>query len=95
MAEVSRAALRDLREIFAWTLEQFGRAQAERYLLMLRSRIAAADAQPTLGPRFEDAAPDIRRIVSGSHFIYYREVTSGIRVLRILHQRMLQDLRLN
>lgn len=89
--ELSAAAARDLRDIFVWTEERFGLAQAARYQQALNGRIREAVAAPTIGRPYVQARSGTRRLVSGRHFIYYRAEGDRLLVIRVLHQRMAQQ----
>lgn len=93
--DLSEFADQDLRDIFEWSDRQFGWAQAERYVDALIVRMEQAAEQPMLGRPYPDLPGGVRRITQGNHIFYYRGIDTGIRVLRVLHQRMQQDLRLN
>ncbi|HRO24668.1 MAG TPA: type II toxin-antitoxin system RelE/ParE family toxin [Promineifilum sp.] len=85
---LTRYAERDILDIYLFTLEHFGPAQADKYTSDLFARFSAIATQPTLGRDFGDIHPDARRLNQGSHAIYYRPDADGILILRILHQRM-------
>ena len=47
---------------------------------------------PMLGRTCDHIRPGLRRMERGQHVVLYRESAGGIRVSRILHQRMLPGL---
>jgi toxin ParE1/3/4 len=85
---LTRDAERDVFDIYLYTLEHFGPAQADQYTAELIARFSAIAAQPSLGRDFGDIHPGARRANQGSHAIYYRPDADRILILRILHQRM-------
>lgn len=85
---LTQAAERDIVDIYLYTLENFGPAQADRYTADLFGRFTEIAASPSLGRDFGDIHPDTRRANQGSHAIYYRNTNTGILILRILHQKM-------
>lgn len=85
-------AQRNLREIVRYTLRTWGEDQADRYLESLRKCMASLAASPNLGRACSYAHPDYRRYEHEKHVIFYRPTKYGIRVGRILHERMLPRL---
>jgi toxin ParE1/3/4 len=84
---LTRDAERDVLDIYLYTVEHFGPAQAESYATHLFDRFATIAAQPSLGRDFGDIHPGARRVNEGSHAIRYRPDPEGILILRILHQK--------
>jgi toxin ParE1/3/4 len=85
----SKRALRDLTGIDAYTLEEWGEAQADRYLGQLQECFESLVNNPQLGRQCGGVRPGLRRMEYGKHVIFYRIIEDGIRVSRILHQSML------
>jgi toxin ParE1/3/4 len=83
----SAAARKDLAGIHAWTVNQFGRQQADVYLDQFDQILARVAAFPSLA---RDAGywPGLLKVVSGSHVVYFRRTGAAIRVIRVLHGRM-------
>lgn len=84
---LTRDAERDVLDIYLYTLEHFGLAQAESYTSELAARFLMLAAQPSLGRDFGDIHPGVLRANQRSHAIYYRSAADGILILRILHQK--------
>lgn len=84
--KLSRQADRDLAEIFVYTIETFGRVQAERYLAELDVAFEIISRLPRIGRRI-DGVLNARRLVHGSHIIFYQGDTSGILILSVKHGR--------
>ena len=82
----------DLVEIGQHTMDRWGAAQARRYLTQLKDCCGALAERPYLGRSCEDIRAGARRFEQGRHVIFYKQHPNGIRVLRILHQRMLPEL---
>lgn len=87
-----RVALRpraaaDLAEIWRFSAEEWGIAQADDYLLMLRDAIERLSAAPGSGAPFEHVRTGYRRLFVGSHAIFYRALPERLDIVRILHQR--------
>jgi toxin ParE1/3/4 len=85
---ISPRAQRDLDEIWAYTLKRWGIGQAAFYVRQIGRDIVTIAAQPMMGR----ACPEIRagyvKCPTGSHVLFYRLITGGIDVIRILHERM-------
>jgi toxin ParE1/3/4 len=88
---LSRRAERDLLEIGAFTLKQWGPDQVRRYLAKLDECCKQIAEMPTMGRTANEVRPGLRRIEHGRHVIFYRESPEGILVGRIVHQRMLAE----
>jgi len=85
------AALHDLNSIDAYTVRQWGDAQADRYLNRLQSCFNRLAENPLLGRECQAIRPGLRRIEQDKHVIFNRKTEDGIRVSRILHRGMLPD----
>jgi toxin ParE1/3/4 len=44
--------------------------------------------QPTQGRKADELAPGLRRVEYQSHVVFYIPKDHGIRIVRVLHQRM-------
>jgi len=84
----------DLQGIGRYTRKRWGLEQARRYLGELDSCFHRLAECPELGQRAENTRPDLRLFRQGRHVIYYRRTEYGIRVIRVLHERMLPELHL-
>jgi toxin ParE1/3/4 len=85
----------DLLSISQYTIQMWRDRQADRYLGELERCCARLAASPSLGRRCENVRPGLRRFESAEHVIFYRLELDGIRISRILHQRMLPARHLN
>jgi toxin ParE1/3/4 len=86
--ELSQAADRDLTEIYVYSFQQFGEAQADAYLVALGECMAQLAEAPRLGRAIDHLRSGYRRFEHQSHVIFYRVVDRGILVVRVLHERM-------
>jgi toxin ParE1/3/4 len=82
--DIRPLARRQLLDISDWTAGRFGELQAERYLRQLSEAIERVAVAPYLGPIYRGR---VRRIVSGSHLIYYEIHRDRIVILRVDHGR--------
>lgn len=87
----SRSAKADLLGIGAYTLETWGKAQAERYLVGLAECTEMLAGNPLLGRLCDWIRPGLYRFEKGRHVVFYRKEEGGILVSRILHRSMLPD----
>lgn len=85
---VSGPAKRDLSDIGAYTLREWGAAQKKKYLGQIRARFAALRESPGVGAARDEIAGGLRSCRAGRHVIYYRETGSELVVLRVLHESM-------
>ena len=85
---LTRLAERDVIDIYLYSTEHFGEAQAERYNNGLSARFFDLANRPPLGRDYSHVKSGVRRAEYVSHSIYYRPAEEGVVILRILHQRM-------
>lgn len=90
MAEyrLSEKADDDLRQIYLFSYEQFGEAQADTYLLGLEERFRTLAEQPTLGKKIDHIRAGYFRYEYMRHSIFYTLHEEGILVVRVLHGSM-------
>ena len=81
----------DLIEIWLYTYQEWGEAQAERYFDQLESGIAQLIRQPTLGKRCDQIRSGYRAVRIGRHVVYYTTSGPGVQIVRVLHERMDPD----
>jgi len=89
--ELSGPADRDLTEIYAYSYRQFGEATADGYLLALHDCFALLAAQPAIGRSIEHLRPGYFRFEHVRHTVFYVKAERGIRIMRVLHERMDPD----
>jgi toxin ParE1/3/4 len=85
---LSPRAQADLGEIWDHTLGRWGSDQAERYLRQIQAALELLSRNPKLGRSASTIRKGYRKHASGAHVIFYREIATGIDVVRILHRRM-------
>jgi toxin ParE1/3/4 len=82
-------AVRDIEEIWTYTAERWGAAQAERYVRAIRDACAALASGERAGHDASDVLPGYRRIRTGRHIVFFRIQPDGnIEIVRVLHERM-------
>ena len=86
---LTEEAQTDLRDIRAFTKQQWGAVQSIRYIKEIREKIKLLMENPCLGvDRSADLEEGVRSILVGSHSIYYEFNTTALTVRTILHQAM-------
>jgi toxin ParE1/3/4 len=86
--DLSPRADDDLRGIWNFTADTWSEEQAERYVDDLIDAMEALAADPTRGRTAHELSIGLRRHRCASHVIFYREVTGGVRIVRVLHSSM-------
>lgn len=78
----------DLSHIWDYTLAEWGIDQAEKYVRELWEvmQSQALDSSPSAD--IGDVRAEYRKVISGSHVVFFKLSVDGIDVIRILHQRM-------
>lgn len=81
-------------DIWNYTAEQWGTAQAEKYLLGIESKLRQLSENPDLGRH----RPEVRRgyysFPVARHIVFYLKSEDHIQVIGILHGRMDVDAKL-
>jgi toxin ParE1/3/4 len=85
---LSPRAQADIDEIWDYTAERWDVEQAERYSRELQLAIETVASDPQRGRRCDQIRPGYRKYPAGAHVIFFRIVSNGIDVVRVLHQRM-------
>lgn len=91
----SAAAERDLIDIYAYTHARWGERQADAYLDDMRQAIERIADGQAIVRRLEFREDDMMTARQGRHLIVHRAEGQAIRIVRILHQRMDIDTRLD
>lgn len=86
--ELSEAADRDLTDIYRYSYRQFGADQADAYLFGLEECFARLAQFPELGRSIAYLRRGYFRFEHASHTVFYVRSGEGIRVVRVLHERM-------
>ncbi|MGB3342643.1 MAG: type II toxin-antitoxin system RelE/ParE family toxin [Aequorivita sp.] len=94
---ISEEAAIDLEEIWLYTSEYWSIDQADRYLNLLLDEIEYLYQNPRMGEDYNDIREGYFRLRVKSHLIFYRINLRKkiIEIIRVLHQRMDIDNRLN
>lgn len=87
-------ALADLDDIAEYTLERWGRAQAEKYLSALTKRMEWLAASPNLGANRDEIAQGYRCFPEGNHLVFYIIKHDMIQIIGVPHKSMDIDVHL-
>lgn len=78
----------DIEDIADYTIDQWGKEQARKYVAELRQAIEALSLNAERHPLSDQAFPGLRRMRSRHHLVYYLTNEAHIDVVRVLHERM-------
>jgi toxin ParE1/3/4 len=95
--KISKEASNDIEKIWLYTIETWSAEQADRYLNLIFDEIEYLCQKPNSGSDFSHVRKDYLRSRVKSHFIFYKinEKQSELEIIRILHQQMDKENRLN
>jgi toxin ParE1/3/4 len=92
---ISKKAVADLEEIWLYTVEKWSVQQADRYYNLIIDEINYICKNINAGKSMEHVRKGYRASKVKSHLIFYRVLNDTIEVIRILHERMDIENRLN
>ena len=92
---ISNKAVSDLQEIWLYTVETWSVEQADRYYNLIFDEINYICKNSTAGKSMEHVRKGYRASKVKSHLIFYRLLDNTIEVIRILHEHMDIENRLN
>lgn len=79
-------AQKDLQNIVDYTVNNWGDAQADKYIDGLVELITSLANNPALGARHDELKNGLLGFPYKSHKIYYTRTKAGIIISRVLHQ---------
>jgi toxin ParE1/3/4 len=91
---ISKKAVSDLEEIWAYTVEKWSIDQADRYYSLIFDEIKFICRNVDAGKSMNHVRKGYRASKVKSHLIFYRVVNDVVEIIRILHERMDIDNRL-
>ena len=86
--DIQPLAETDLEKAWCDTFERWGVAQADAYVDLLYDRMRLLFEQPYLGRVCDELRRGYRRILTGSHIVFYRVDGETIVIVRVLHEKM-------
>ncbi|MHA8055283.1 type II toxin-antitoxin system RelE/ParE family toxin [Aquirufa nivalisilvae] len=95
--KLTKEALNDLELIWLYTLETWSVDQADRYFDLIMTEIEFLTENPLYGKDYNHVRKGYLSSRVKSHFIFYKinQVENEIEIIRILHQRMDIEFRLD
>ncbi len=95
--KISREANRDIENIWLYTYENWSLEQADRYFNLIMDEIEYLAQNPESGKDYGQVRKGYFRSKVKSHFVFYKitQNKEEIEIIRILHQRMDIESRLN
>ncbi|MBS1572799.1 MAG: type II toxin-antitoxin system RelE/ParE family toxin [Bacteroidetes bacterium] len=95
--KISIEAKNDIEKIWLYTFENWSIEQADRYFDLIMDEIEYIAENPASGKDFSDVRKGYLRTRIKSHFIFYKEnkKLKEVEIIRVLHQRMDIENRLN
>jgi len=81
-------ARRDLKDIWRYTVQKWGEAQADQYLYDLDREIQGLLKFPELGTPFDPIRAGYRRLQVKRHLVFYRRDGQRLEIVRVLHDAM-------
>jgi toxin ParE1/3/4 len=95
--KISQAASRDIENIWLYTIGKWSIEQADRYFNLIMDEIEYLAEDPKSGKDYSIVRKGYFRSQIKSHFIFYKinRKNQEIEIIRILHQRMDIETRLN
>lgn len=85
---LTEAADNDILQIAIYTLRTWGEAQSDRYLNGMHKLFGRLSVKPELGINCDSIRPGYVRFRYRSHIVFYRKVSSGVLIIRVLHGQM-------
>jgi toxin ParE1/3/4 len=84
-------AREDLKEIWRYSFNEWGEAQADKFLAEIVAGIARLKEHPEMGRSRDDLRAGYRSLRINQHVVFYLVTPSVIRIVRVLHLRMDPD----
>lgn len=86
--KITKAAVRDLEDIWSFTKKTWTEQQADRYYQLIVDEIHFIVKNPYLGIQYEKVRAGYRASKVKSDLIFYRFEHAQVEIIRILHVRM-------
>ncbi len=85
--QISRKAKAEIAAIWDYTAREHGVDQADNYVAAMDRVMAMALQFPEIGADYAEVRKGYRKLLSGSHLVFYIPHEGGIEVIRVLHVR--------
>jgi toxin ParE1/3/4 len=93
--KIRNAAQNDIEETWYYTFKNWSLEQADRYYHLILDEIDYLSQNPKSGKNYSHIRKDYFRSKVKSRFIFYKVTLEEIEIIKILHQEMDIDDRLN
>ncbi len=84
---IAPAAKTDLKDIYQYSLRQWGQAQSDSYLENLKKHFWSLTEQPLMGIERPELFPGARSLPIESPTLFYRVTHDIVEIIRVLHGR--------
>jgi toxin ParE1/3/4 len=85
----TNSAVKDLSEIWSYTIDTWSESQADKYYKLLISACTIIAKKPQLGKEYSEIYPELKGKLTSKHIIFYRILKDqSIEITRVLHERM-------
>jgi toxin ParE1/3/4 len=81
-------AARDLKDIWAYTAQQWGAVQADQYLHDIDREIQGLLKFPEMGVPCDSVRTNYRALHVKSHLVFYLHKGQRLEIVRVLHESM-------
>ena len=87
--ELTNNAVKDLSDIWNYTVEAWPESQADKYYQLLLNACSSIAKKPQIGKVHEEIYPELKGKRTSKHMFFYRVMDDqSIEIARILHERM-------
>jgi toxin ParE1/3/4 len=82
-------AVKDLSDIWTYTVDTWSESQADRYYKLIISACLTIAKKTQIGKLYPEIYPDLKGKLTSKHIVFYRLLEDQtIEITRILHERM-------
>lgn len=86
---LTRKAEQDIRNIWSYTIDEWGEVQAERYLKGLEEKLELlSDSPDSIGKNRDSLKSGYMSSLYEKHIVFFKKAGNSIEIIRVLHQRM-------
>ena len=82
---LSPEAISDLQDIYLFTVDEWGEAQAEKYLNEIYVVFERLVQNAGIGRLRAELGEELRSIPTGAHVIFFHPLQSDVAIVRVLH----------
>jgi len=86
--QLSELARNDLEDIWEYSFKNWSIKQADKYITQIIKEIENICQNPLIGKSISTIKPNHRMLRVNFHLIIYKVASDGLKVDRILHERM-------